>query len=62
MSLLNLFIDLATKIPGDTSIENTIDSQHVNIRDAIKSNDNTRLKQFISDKQNYANEVHVAVY
>lgn len=59
---MTLFIDLANRTPDDASISDVINSQPVYLRDAINASDNAKLKQIISNKKLYANEVHVAVY
>lgn len=62
MNLITLFIDLANRTPDDVNISYVINSQPLNIRDAINTGDNAKLKHIISNKKLYANEVHVTVY
>lgn len=62
MNLISLFIDLANRTPDDASIIDVISSQPLNVRDAIYASDNAKLKQIVSNKKLYANEVHVAIY
>lgn len=62
MNLLALFIDLANRNPADAEIEAMINTQPENIREAIFANDSTQLKQVISTKKIFANEVQVTLY
>jgi len=62
MNILNLLEGLANAAPNSSEINELMNIQPENIRNAIKCNNSTELKILISSNQDYANETGVTLY